>query len=129
MSPFIRFEQEKKLFRLVLEVAGLKKGYVAGTPLFSGLNLMVKAGERIAVIGPNGIGKTTLLRSLVGDLAPDAGAVKWSENANIGYFAQDHAADFTSDMTLVDWLNQWKPEGQDEQVLRSTLGRLLFSKG
>jgi len=127
VSPFIRFEQEKKLFRLVVEVAGLNKGY-DGPPLFKGLNLMVKAGERIAVIGPNGIGKTTLLRCLVGDLMPDAGAVKWSENANIGYFAQDHAADFASDMTLVDWLNQWKPEGQDEQVLRSTLGRLLFPK-
>jgi len=127
VSPFIRFEQEKKLFRLVVEVAGLSKGY-DGIPLFKGLNLMIKAGERIAVIGPNGIGKTTLLRCLVGDLAPDAGAVKWSENANIGYFAQDHASDFASDTTLVDWLNQWKPAGQDEQVLRSTLGRLLFPK-
>ena len=127
VSPFIRFEQEKKLFRLVVEVSGLSKGY-DGPPLFKGLNLMIKAGERIAVIGPNGIGKTTLLRCLVGDLMPDAGAVKWSENANIGYFAQDHAADFASDTTLVDWLNQWKPEGQDEQVLRSTLGRLLFPK-
>jgi ATPase subunit of ABC transporter with duplicated ATPase domains len=127
VSPFIRFEQEKKLYRLVVEVADLSKGY-DGTPLFMGLNLMIKAGERIAVIGPNGIGKTTLLRCLVGDLTPDGGSVKWSENANIGYFAQDHAADFASDTTLVDWLNQWKPAGQDEQVLRSTLGRLLFSK-
>jgi ATPase subunit of ABC transporter with duplicated ATPase domains len=127
VSPFIRFEQEKKLFRQVLEVSGLSKGY-DGVPLFKGLNLMVKAGERIAVIGPNGIGKTTLLRCLVGDLLPDAGVIKWSENAAIGYFAQDHAADFVSDMPLVDWLNQWKPSGQDEQVLRSTLGRLLFSK-
>ena len=110
-----------------MEVSGLSKGY-DGPPLFKGLNLMIKAGERIAVIGPNGIGKTTLLRCLVGDLMPDAGAVKWSENANIGYFAQDHAADFASDTTLVDWLNQWKHEGQDEQVLRSTLGRLLFPK-
>ncbi|MBN2107325.1 MAG: ABC-F family ATPase [Deltaproteobacteria bacterium] len=127
VSPFIRFDQGKKLFRLVVEVAGLSKGY-DGPPLFKGLNLMIKAGERIAVIGPNGIGKTTLLRCLAGDLAPDTGAVKWSENANIGYFAQDHAADFASDTSLVDWLNQWKPAGQDEQVLRSTLGRLLFSK-
>ena len=128
VSPFIRFEQEKKLFRLVLEVTGLTQGYGDGPPLFSGLNLMVKAGERIAVIGPNGIGKTTLLKSLVGELDPDAGEVKWSENANIGYFAQDHAADCVSDLPIVDWLNQWKPEGQEEQVLRSTLGRLLFSK-
>jgi ATPase subunit of ABC transporter with duplicated ATPase domains len=127
VSPFIRFEQGKKLFRQVLEVQGLCRGY-DGIPLFNDLSLMIKAGERIAVIGPNGIGKTTLLRCLVGDLQPDAGTVKWSENATVGYFPQDHAADFSSEMTLIDWLNQWKPSGQDEQVLRSTLGRLLFPK-
>ena len=96
-------------------------------PLFSNLDLMVEAGEKIAIIGPNGIGKTTLLRTLVGDLEPDAGEVKWSENANIGYFAQDHADDFDSDMNLYDWMSQWGKDDDDEQVIRGTLGRLLFS--
>lgn len=127
VSPFIRFEQEKKLHRLALEVRGLSKGY-NGALLFEGLNLMIKAGERIAVIGPNGIGKTTLLRSLVDDLTPDAGMVKWSEHACIGYFAQDHAADFDADLSLFDWMGQWKKDNEDEQVLRATLGRLLFSQ-
>ncbi len=126
-NPFIRFDQEKKLFRLAVEVEGLSKGYGAD-PLFSGLDLMVEVGERIAVIGPNGIGKTTLLRTLVGELAPDAGTVKWAENVKLGYFAQDHAADFAEDMNLFDWMSQWRQPGDDEQAVRATLGRLLFSQ-
>ncbi len=130
-NPFIRFEQEKKLYRLALEVEGLAKGY-DGTPLFSGLDLMVEVGEKIAIIGPNGIGKTTLLRTLVGaehhGLEPDAGMVKWSENVTLGYYAQDHAHDFAEDLNLIEWLNQYKQEGDDEQVVRGYLGRMLFSQ-
>ena len=130
-NPYIRFEQEKKLYRLALEVEGLAKGY-GEEPLFSGLDLMVEVGERIAVIGPNGIGKTTLLRTLVGEdsggLTPDSGVVKWSENVSLGYYAQDHAADFAEDTTLLEWMQQWKQEGDDEQVVRGYLGRLLFSQ-
>ncbi|MDH5360142.1 MAG: ABC-F family ATPase [Gammaproteobacteria bacterium] len=127
MNPFIRFEQEKKLYRNALEVKDLSKGYGEG-PLFQNLNLLAEVGERIAVIGPNGIGKTTLLKTLVGDLTPDTGIVKWSENVTIGYYAQDHASDFEEDMSLFDWMSQWKQEGDDEQVVRGYLGRLLFSQ-
>ncbi len=130
-NPFIRFEQEKKLFRNALEVEGLAKGY-GDEPLFSGLDLLVEVGERIAIIGPNGIGKTTLLRTLVGDalggLSPDTGTVKWSENASIGYYAQDHASDFEQEMNLLEWMGQWKQPEDDEQVVRSYLGRMLFSQ-
>lgn len=125
-NPFIRFEQEKKLHRLALEVEGLSQRFEE--ELFSGLNLMVEVGERIAIIGPNGIGKTTLLRCLVGDLQASGGLVKWSENAKLGYYAQDHASDFEQDMTLLEWMYQWRMEGDDEQVMRATLGRLLFSQ-
>jgi ATPase subunit of ABC transporter with duplicated ATPase domains len=126
VSPYLRFDQTKKLYRLALEVEAVSKGY-GDAPLFRGLNLMVEVGERIAVIGPNGIGKSTLLRTLVGELPADSGMVKWSENADIGYFAQDHAADFAADMNLFDWMMQWKKPGDDEQAIRGTLGRLLFS--
>ncbi|ALP52465.1 ABC transporter ATP-binding protein [Candidatus Tenderia electrophaga] len=127
VNPFIRFEQDKKLHRLALQLDGVANGY-DGATLFSGLNLMLEVGERLAIIGPNGIGKSTLLKTLVGERAPAAGTVKWSENANIAYFAQDHAEDFAADMNLFDWMAQWAQPGDDEQVIRGTLGRLLFSR-
>ncbi|AIR86873.1 MULTISPECIES: ABC-F family ATPase [Erwiniaceae] len=124
-NPYIRFEQDKKLFRNALEVEALTKGFDNG-PLFSKLNLMVEVGEKVAILGANGIGKTTLLKTLVGELTPDNGTVKWSENALIGYYAQDHAEDFADDLSVFDWMSQWKQEGDDEQAVRSILGRLLF---
>jgi ATPase subunit of ABC transporter with duplicated ATPase domains len=127
MSPFIRFEQNKKLHRLAFEVEALQQGY-DGVPLLSDLNLMVEAGERVAVIGPNGIGKTTLLETMVGRLAPMAGEVRVAENANIGYFAQDHDDLFDGDLGIFDWLSQWRQPGDDEQMLRNVLGRMLFSR-
>ncbi len=125
-NPYIRFEPEKALHRRALEVEGLKFGY-DGTALFSNLGFSLEAGEKLAVIGGNGVGKSTLMKLLMGELAPQFGEVRWSENANIGYFAQDHAADFDSDMTLTDWMHQWAQAGDDEQVIRGILGRLLFS--
>ncbi|HEI8865731.1 MULTISPECIES: ABC-F family ATPase [Serratia] len=126
-NPFIRFEQDKKLFRNALEVEALSKGFDNG-PLFSKFNLMVEVGEKVAVLGPNGIGKSTLLKTLVGDAQPDSGTVKWSENARIGYYAQDHEYEFDETLTVFDWMSQWKQEKDDEQAVRSVLGRLLFSQ-
>jgi len=126
VSPFIRFDQGKKLHRLALELEGLTHGYEA--PLFTNLSLMVEAGERIAIIGPNGIGKSTLLRCLTGHLTPNKGNVKWAAQAEVGYVAQDRADDFPEDQSLFEWMGQWKQKSDDEQTLRATLGRLLFSK-
>ncbi|PWC23015.1 ABC-F family ATPase [Brenneria roseae subsp. roseae] len=126
-NPFIRFEQDKKLFRNALEVEALAKGFDNG-PLFSKLNLMVEVGEKVAILGTNGIGKSTLLKTLVGDMPPDSGTVKWSENAKIGYYAQDHEYEFDDTLTVFDWMSQWKQEKDDEQAVRSILGRLLFSQ-
>lgn len=125
-NPFIRFEQDKKLHRLALEVEGLSKSF--DECLFKQIDFMVEVGERVAIIGPNGAGKTSFLRCLYGDLQPNAGQVKWSENANIGYYAQDHAEEFEQDKSLLDWMYQWGQENDDEQVIRGTLGRLLFSQ-
>ncbi len=127
VSPYIRFEQEKKLYRQSLNIEGLCKSF-GEEPVLTDFDLTVEAGERVAIIGPNGIGKTTLLRTLVGELEKDKGRLKWAENASIGYFAQDHANDFAEELTLFDWMSQWKNKGDDEQAIRGILGRLLFSQ-
>ncbi len=124
VSPFIRFEQGKKLHRQAVTLKDLTKGFDDG-PLFSRLNLQIEAGERVAIIGPNGIGKTTLLQCMAGALTPDSGEVKWTDSAEVGYFAQDHTADFAEDMDLSEWMARWTRGG--EQLVRGTLGRMLFS--
>ena len=126
-NPFIRFEQDKKLFRNALVVENLTKGFDNG-PLFKNLNLMVEVGEKVAILGTNGIGKSTLLKTLMGEIIPEQGDIKWSENANIGYYAQDHEYEFEEDLTVFDWMSQWKQPNYDEQAVRSILGRLLFSQ-
>ncbi|MEY3747349.1 MAG: hypothetical protein RL194_808, partial [Pseudomonadota bacterium] len=125
--PFIRFEfdDKEKLHRNALEVQKLSHGF--DKPLFNDFNLMVEAGEKIAIIGENGIGKTTLLRCLAGDLQPKHGSVKWAEKAKLGYFAQDHEYEFDEGETLFDWMTRFTQEGDDDQAVRSMLGRLLFS--
>jgi ATPase subunit of ABC transporter with duplicated ATPase domains len=127
-NPFIRFEGEKKLHRLAVEAQGLSKAY--DRPLFKNFSIAVEAGEKIAIIGENGAGKTTLLRCLGGEmcgLTADKGSVKWAENANVGYMPQDPTEEFAQDKSLTDWMGYWTQEGDDDQAVRSILGRLLFS--
>ena len=124
VNPYIVFKQEKKLFRNALETIDMTKSFE--NTLFKDLNLMVEVGERVAIIGQNGVGKTTLLRTLMGEIELSSGQYKWSENAHLGYYAQDHSSDFEKDQNLMDWMGQWMHEGDDEQAVRGTLGRLLF---
>jgi len=127
-NPYIRFNQEKKLHRLALEIEGLAHSYDGEAPLFKNTNLLIEAGEKIAVIGANGAGKTTFLKCLVGDVTPTAGTIKWAENADLGYYAQDHEYEFDMGGNLYDWMEQWKTDKHDDQAVRGTLGRLLFNQ-
>jgi ATPase subunit of ABC transporter with duplicated ATPase domains len=124
----VRFDGEKKLHRLAVETQGISKTY--DRTLFKNVDLMVEAGERIAIIGANGAGKTTMLRCIGGKditgLDSDTGLVKWAENANVGYMPQDPTEEFAADINLTDWMGQWTKEGDDDQAVRSSLGRLLF---
>ncbi len=132
--PWIRFDYDdkEKLHRLAVEVENLSFGYEPGQTVINNLNVHIAAGDRVAIIGENGVGKTTLLKLLVGELQPQRGSIKWAEKARPGYFAQDHSADFDSDKSLTDWISEWVRaggyEGEDLITLvRGTLGRLLFS--
>ena len=126
VSPYIRFKQDKKLHRQAVTLEGLGHGF-EGEPLFSKGNLILEAGSRLAIIGENGAGKTTLLRCLMNELRPNTGSIKWAENATLGYCPQDSSADFDCDLTLFDWMSQWRKPSHDDQIVRATLGRLLFS--
>ncbi len=125
--PFIRFEfdDKEKLHRQAVQIEKLSHGF--DKPLFNNVNLMIEAGEKVAIIGENGVGKTTLLRCIAGDLKPDHGTVKWAEKARIGYFAQDHEYEFDQGENLFEWMTQYTQAGDDDQAVRSMLGRLLFS--
>lgn len=133
-NPFIRFEFEKKLHNLAVETENARKTY--DRKIFDNLTMAVRAGEKIAIIGENGAGKTTLLRSLLNGAVKtgvqrgieiDGGTVKWAEHANVGYMPQDTYEEFPEDRDLMDWMTQWTQAGDDDQSLRGTLGRLLFS--
>ena len=124
-NPYIRFEQNKPLHRFAINAEKLGKAYEQ--PVISSFNAMIEAGQKVAIIGANGVGKSTLLRLLANDLSPDAGELKWAENADIGYMAQDVSDQFESDLTVFDWMAQYRQPGDDDQAVRSVLGRLLFS--
>jgi len=126
VSPYIRFAQEKKLHRQAVTLEGLGHGF-DGETLFSGGDMILEAGSRLAVIGENGAGKSTFLRCLMDELSANDGTIQWSENATLGYCPQDTSAEFDSDETLFDWMSQWRKPRHDDQVVRATLGRLLFS--
>ena len=127
VSPYIIFNQSKELFRNVLEVKDLNKNY-DDEQVLRDINLMIETGERVAIIGQNGIGKSTLLKTLFGEVEPDSGSKKWSENSNIGYYAQDHNEEFEKEMSVLDWMTQFKNEKDDIQMMRSVLGKMLFGK-
>lgn len=126
VSPFIRFKQVKKLHRQALILENIGHGFGDDT-LFTKGNMILEAGARLAVIGENGAGKTTFLRCLMSELKANNGAIKWAENATLGYCPQDSTADFDTDLNLFDWMSQWRRGSHDDQIVRATLGRLLFS--
>ncbi len=126
MSPYIRFKQEKKLHRQALVLEELGHSFNDET-LFTNGNMILDAGTRLAVIGENGAGKTTFLRCLLNELSASNGKIKWAENATLGYCPQDSTADFDNDLKLFDWMSQWRKPSHDDQIVRATLGRLLFS--
>ena len=127
-NPYIRFEQNKKLYRSAVNIDKLSFRY-PGTEnwILKDISVNVEAGDRLAIIGPNCIGKTTLIECIAGALKPQMGSITWVENAEPGYMPQDPQAEFAHKVDLLHWMSQWTGKADDEMIVRATLGRLLFS--
>lgn len=126
VSPYIKFESKQVLGKQVVSLDKVDKSY-GELSVLQGVTLDVMNGDKVAVIGPNGIGKTTLLNVMMGESQPSGGTVDWGQSAMPTYFTQDHNETMRKDTTVYDWLGGFDPEA-DQQTLRSILGRLLFSK-
>jgi ATPase subunit of ABC transporter with duplicated ATPase domains len=124
--PTFRFEPRRDSGREVLSVKGVKKAF-GGHPVLHGVDLAVLRGDRLAIMGPNGIGKSTLLKIVMGRLEPDAGTVEWGYETAPGYFAQDHREEFSAQAgTAEQWVWRFCPE-RDFGYVRGAMGLMLFS--
>jgi len=121
--PFIKFEQKRPSGKQTLTIEGLSKRF--DKPLFTGFSGLITRGERVAVVGRNGVGKTTLIRTLIGELEPDAGKVGWGHEAQIGYMPQDVKPIIPTETTCFDYLHDIDPSAGNEEI-RGLLGRMLF---
>ena len=125
-APRFAFVPERKSGRDVLEVEHVSKAYGPKKVLVD-VSLAIRRGERVAIIGPNGLGKSTLLKIAVDELAADGGAVKWGHETRVGYFAQDHhEALLDPNQTALDVIWNTVPKAETAFV-RGQLGRVLFS--
>ncbi len=125
-APNFRFEQVRPTGKDVLAVEGVAKAY-GEKRVLSGVNFKVQRGERVGIIGANGIGKSTLLRILVERLAADSGAHAWGIHTKVGYFAQDHH-ELLSDPKLTPLDFVWNAcPAEPTTYVRGQLGRMLFS--
>jgi ATPase subunit of ABC transporter with duplicated ATPase domains len=125
-TPRFHVTPERPSGREVLELQGVSKAY-GDKRVLTDVSLTVRRGERVGIIGPNGLGKSTLLRIVVERLAADAGRVKWGHETKFGYFPQDHREVLDdAEVTPLQSMEALCP-GESPTFVRSQLGRVLFS--
>jgi ATP-binding cassette subfamily F protein 3 len=120
-----QFEIEQLTGKEVLRTEGLTYAYASGKPLFKNVSLHLRRGDSMALIGPNGTGKTTLLKALIGQLPPNSGNVEWGANTKIGYYDQEQS-NLTADHTILEEVWNAYPH-MEEARIRTVLGNFLFS--
>jgi ATPase subunit of ABC transporter with duplicated ATPase domains len=122
--PFIQFQVKKPSSKQTLVVEGLSKRW-PGVTVCNRFRAVVTKGEKIAIIGRSGVGKTTLCKMLMEELKPDAGYVEWGSQTSLGYFPQDHREGISGGMTVTEWLHSFDPNANLQEI-RGLLGRMLF---
>ena len=125
--PTFRFTPRRPSGRDVLKISGIRKAF-GDNEVLHGVDLLVHRGDRLAIMGPNGIGKSTLLKIVMGELEADEGTVEWGYETHLGYFAQDHEEEFQGGKeTTEQWL--WNfCAGRDRGFVRAQMGLMLFTK-
>ncbi len=118
--PYVDFRPEREIGNEVLEVKGLSKG-----DILKDINFIVNKTDKIAFVGSNEIATTSLFNILTENEEPDAGEFKWGVTTKVAYFPKDIGAQFTEDITIVEWLTRYSPD-PDPTYVRGFLGRMLF---
>ncbi|WP_342272422.1 ABC-F family ATP-binding cassette domain-containing protein [Candidatus Tisiphia endosymbiont of Parasteatoda lunata] len=126
VSPYFNFKQKRPSRKLALKIQGISKSY-EDKKILNNVNFTVSRGEKIVIIGPNGIGKSTLLKILINKISADLGSYEWRYETQISYFAQDHHELLNESMSVIDWLSNQIPT-ENDNTLRTILGQLLFRK-
>ncbi|WP_411823560.1 ABC-F family ATPase [Leptospira sp. 'Mane'] len=127
VAPYIRFKAKRVLGKDVFEAVDISKSY-DDLQVIKNFSVSISKGEKVGIVGTNGVGKTTLLRMLMKKLNPDSGQVKWGDSVEASYFPQDHREAMEPDAdTLIEWLLRNAPQGTEVQEIRAILGRMLFS--
>jgi ATPase subunit of ABC transporter with duplicated ATPase domains len=122
--PFYDFKIVRPSSRMVVDAVDLEHGFGDHT-LFKNVKFKIQRGEKILLIGPNGVGKSTLIKILMGVHEPRQGSVKWGEECHRAYFSQDHYDQLDYSEKVLNWLQQQLSE-ETEQDCRRYLGRMLF---
>jgi ATPase subunit of ABC transporter with duplicated ATPase domains len=124
-APFIKFEQKAPSGKQTLTIENISKTF-GGNEVIQPFGALVTRGEKVCVIGKNGVGKTTLVKMLSGELQPDRGHVKWGHQAQVGYLPQDQQGVIRPGTTAFGWLREMEDKLSNEEI-SGLLGRMLFS--